>query len=142
MIRPFNPWCQPEIPSAFDDSISYYQVLCKVITKLNECIEATNGTETSLIEFKEWVTSEFNRINLALANDYVTNGQLETNYKLSQPGNYTGDIFGIPGYTVQSNRDEIKYLVSQFDNGQTGLIIDGGFFQETEIAASYDGGVF
>lgn len=142
MIQPFNPWCQPQIPSAFDDSLSYYQVLCKVITKLNECIEGTNDIESSLAEFKGWVTSEFNRINNALLTEYVTHAQMLADYKLDRNGNFTGDIFGIPGYTVQSNRDEIKYLVSQFDNGQTGLIIDGGFFLETDVKASYDGGVF
>ena len=36
-------WCNKVIPLIYDDSLSYYEVLCKVKNKLNEVIESENG---------------------------------------------------------------------------------------------------
>lgn len=35
-------WCQKVLPLVYDDSLSYYEVLCKVREKLNEVITVTN----------------------------------------------------------------------------------------------------
>lgn len=32
-------WCYKVLPLVYDDSISYYELLCKVVSKLNELIE-------------------------------------------------------------------------------------------------------
>lgn len=36
-------WCNKVIPLVYDDSLSYYETLCKVVSKLNEVIESTNN---------------------------------------------------------------------------------------------------
>lgn len=41
-IAKFRYWCQKILPAVFDDSLSYYELLCKVIAKLNEVIEVAN----------------------------------------------------------------------------------------------------
>ena len=33
---PFRFWCQKVLPLVYDDSLSYYELLCKVVCKLNE----------------------------------------------------------------------------------------------------------
>lgn len=38
-VRPFHFWSQKVIPLVYDESLSYYEVLGKVIQKLNELIE-------------------------------------------------------------------------------------------------------
>ena len=38
-IRKFKFWCQKVLPLVYDDSLSYYEVLCKIVTKLNEVIK-------------------------------------------------------------------------------------------------------
>lgn len=35
-------WCQKVIPLVYDDSLSYYELLCKVVQKLNETIDLAN----------------------------------------------------------------------------------------------------
>lgn len=35
-------WCQLVLPAVFDDSLSYYELVCKVSDKLNEVIDANN----------------------------------------------------------------------------------------------------
>lgn len=38
-VRPFHFWSQKVIPLVYDESLSYYEVLGKVVQKLNELIE-------------------------------------------------------------------------------------------------------
>lgn len=131
MIPPFNFWCQKVMPLVYDNSLSYFEVLCKVVVKLNECINQTNTLSEALKQFQNWVYSEC-----------VTPTQMLNEYKLDRNGDFTGTIYGSPAYLVQSNRDTINYLVSQFQDGQTGLAIDGGFFQDSGIRKNYNGGYF
>lgn len=37
-MKPFGFWCQKVLPLVYDESLSYYEVLCKVRDKLNELI--------------------------------------------------------------------------------------------------------
>ena len=38
----FRFWCQKVLPAVYDDSLTYYELLCKVIHTLNEAIEVDN----------------------------------------------------------------------------------------------------
>lgn len=37
-VHPMRFWSQKVLPLVYDDSLSYYEVLCKVVHKLNEVI--------------------------------------------------------------------------------------------------------
>lgn len=41
-IKTFKFWCQKVLPLVYDDELSYYEVLCKVVQKLNEVIDDVN----------------------------------------------------------------------------------------------------
>lgn len=38
-LRPFRFWCQKVMPLVYDDSLSYYEVLCKLVDYLNKTME-------------------------------------------------------------------------------------------------------
>lgn len=38
-VKPFRFWAQKVLPLVYDDSLSYYEVLCKLVDKMNEIIE-------------------------------------------------------------------------------------------------------
>ena len=42
-IGTFRHWCQKVLPAVYDDSLSYYEVLCKLTNYLNEVIENNNA---------------------------------------------------------------------------------------------------
>ena len=42
-LRHFRFWCQKVLPLVYDDSLSYYEVLCKVVKYLNNIITDVNG---------------------------------------------------------------------------------------------------
>ena len=43
MIDKIRYWCHKILPLVYDDSLSYYEFLCKMNAKLNEVIDSTNG---------------------------------------------------------------------------------------------------
>ena len=47
-----NFWCQKVIPLVFDDSLSYYEAICKFMQKLNEVINALNNNAECIDELQ------------------------------------------------------------------------------------------
>lgn len=45
-------WCFKVLPLVYDDSLSYYEVLCKVVEKLNEMVENLNELPPIIDEIK------------------------------------------------------------------------------------------
>lgn len=72
-------WCTKVIPLVYDDSLSYYEVLCKVTEKLNEVIEVANAggwTQEEIEQFvKDSVDEYLATIDLPSATDIA---QLQT----------------------------------------------------------------
>ena len=38
MLEHFKFWCQKVLPLVYDDSLSYYEILCKIVTYINDLI--------------------------------------------------------------------------------------------------------
>lgn len=51
-IKKFKFWAQKVLPLVYDDSLSYYEVLCKVVEYLNEVIEVCNTFDTDVEELQ------------------------------------------------------------------------------------------
>lgn len=41
-LKYFKMWCQKVLPLVYDDSLSYYETLCKIVDYLNNTIKGTN----------------------------------------------------------------------------------------------------
>lgn len=52
--------CFPSLPSAYSDSLSYYEELSKLVNKMNEIISALNDDYTKLV--REYLDKYFNSI--------------------------------------------------------------------------------
>ena len=59
-LKHFRFWCQQVIPLVYDDSLSYYEVLCKVRDKLNELITEQNRTGEA-VESLQLAVDELNQ---------------------------------------------------------------------------------
>ena len=53
-LQPFRFWCQTVLPAVYDDSLSYYELLNKVVAYLNEMGENVSALHTALAEYKAW----------------------------------------------------------------------------------------
>lgn len=63
--KPYEPikfWCFKVLPLVYDDSLSYYEVLCKIRNKLNELIasmgelnETVDEMKAAIAQIEEWI---------------------------------------------------------------------------------------
>lgn len=70
-INNFRYWCQKVLPIVYDDSLSYYELLCKVIDYLNKVIDETNKIGEDVTELyntfkqlKEYVDNYFKNLDV------------------------------------------------------------------------------
>lgn len=60
----FRFWCQKVIPLVYDDSLSYYEVLCKVVHYINNLIETDKdiienieALQQEIVQVQEWINN-------------------------------------------------------------------------------------
>lgn len=142
-LRPFRFWCQKVMPLVYDDSLSYYELLCKVVDYLNKAMEDTEtlhvdvtNLHSAYVKLQEYVNGYFTNLDL----------QEEINNKLDNMAE-NGELYEIiKRYTdpiVNEQNDKINVLKSRMDtfsslpSGST-----SGDAELTDIRVGYDGYVY
>lgn len=114
-LQPFRYWCQKVLPLVYDDSLSYYELLCKVVDYLNktmEDVETLHGDVTALHaayeELQSYVNNYFSSLDV----------QEEINNKLDSMAS-DGTLYNIiKQYTdpiVNEQNKKITVLESRMD---------------------------
>lgn len=75
-ITPFNFYCQHVLPLVYDESLSYYEVLCKIQSKLNEVIKSQNDLQDAFKSMLEWVNNQLKIYTEEILNEMLDKGQL------------------------------------------------------------------
>ena len=52
-VGAFRFWCQKVLPAVYDDSLSYYELLCKVVDYLNRVIDLSNEQSDAINNIQE-----------------------------------------------------------------------------------------
>lgn len=52
-VGAFRFWCQKVLPAVYDDSLSYYELLCKVMKWLTDLTDVTNEQSDAITELQE-----------------------------------------------------------------------------------------
>lgn len=63
-----HAYCAKVIPLVFDNSLSYYEFLCKMCHKLNEAIDTINSQNLNIIEFTKMVQLEVEKFETYVDN--------------------------------------------------------------------------
>lgn len=82
-IKNLEFWCQKVLPLVYDDSLSYYELVDKVVSKLNELIDFTQDKYNDFVkqQIQKWLASKYTelaydeentRINFAFSDRYIT----------------------------------------------------------------------
>ena len=66
MIDKVKFWCHKILPLVYDASLSYYEFLCKVCSKLNEVIDSTNGLLAAWNTYKNDIDKAFGEYTAVL----------------------------------------------------------------------------
>lgn len=126
---PFMFWCQKVLPLVYDDSLSYYEVLCKLVTYVN-------GLRDDVIKLGEDV-SELNKLYNELAkllDEYFNKGvQDSVNKKLDEMASdgYFDDIL---------SKYVTKYFSLNFDTTQEALTYAFKVGQSVHTNGYYESG--
>lgn len=51
-LKPLHAWCNRVLPAVYDDSLSYYETLCKIFCLINEDREAINANYDAIMELQ------------------------------------------------------------------------------------------
>lgn len=89
-LKPFKAWFQKTLPLAYDDSLTYQELLYKLIAKINEVVESQNQTNENFdelyalfIQLKEYVDNYFKNLDVQeeinnKLDEMVADGTLES----------------------------------------------------------------
>lgn len=72
-LKHFRFWCQKVLPLVYDDSLSYYEVLCKVVTYINNLIESDKAIIDDIDALKD---------ELSVVSDWINNFDTTTIEKI------------------------------------------------------------
>lgn len=92
-LKPFEFWCQKVLPLVYDDSLSYYELLCKVIDYLNNTITDVIYLHDEFVKLKDFVDNYFKNLDV----------QHEINKKLDEmasDGTLTALLWGKIGIII------------------------------------------
>lgn len=154
----FRVWCQKVLPLVYDDSLSYYEVLCKTLGYLNEFAEKNEMLENEFNELKSFVENYFNNLDVQneinkKLDEMLKNGILETILKsfLNRKFIFIGDSY-ILGYSNDGNiyNSYANIITQTFGLDATILGVSGSGFANkgdgpnegknyTDILKSYSG---
>ena len=81
-LRPFQFWCQKVLPLVYDDSLSYYELLCKLVDYLNNTIDDVNKLSDEFQTLYNYVHDYFDNLDVQeeinkKLDDMVVNGTFE-----------------------------------------------------------------
>ena len=113
-VKPLNHfrfWCQKVLPLVYDDSLSYYEVLCKVVNYINNLINTNN----QIIEYVDELKAE-----LKVVQDWIDN--FDTSYAESIIREYLATMIfvrisdaGYFVYYIPESWDDITFNTTGLD---------------------------
>lgn len=151
-MEKFRFWCQKVLPLVYDDSLSYYELLCKVVKYLNTLADNLNNTNTQITE----LAKQFNELK-----NYVDNyfgelditGEIDSKIQELQNSGYFESLVNIDKFNdfTSSVDNSISGIKNDFETykKQVDNIIDsiqlgspsGSFSNIQELTSAYpDGG--
>lgn len=159
-LQPFRFWCQKVLPLVYDDSLSYYELLCKTVDYLNktmEDVDTLEGDVTNLHkayeQLQDYVNNYFNTLDVQeeinnkldiMANNGTLNILLQMHARMVLPSN---DVSGkTDTLNIQKMLNKFGYVELftgiYYTNApiklKTGNVIVGSGNENTVIECSTD----
>lgn len=139
-LNPFRFWCQKVLPLVYDDSLSYYELLCKVIDYLNKTIENVNSLSVNFDELvkmfntlKDYVDNYFKNLDVQeeinkKLDEMAKNGELTIIFQKYFNFYVTPQMYGAKGDGVNDDTESIK---SALASGKV-VVFPSGIYLITE----------
>ena len=107
-LKPFRFWCQKILPLVYDDSLSYYELLCKVVDYLNKTME------------------DVDLLSEDVSNMFTAYGQLENyvNIEIKDIKDWTEEHVGELESFVNNYFDNLN-VQTEINNKLDAMVLDG-----------------
>ena len=79
-LEPFKFWCQKVLPNVYDDSLSYYEYLCKLNEYLNEVIGQINTLTDNMEDYESDLSAQWLDYKTDLTNQWTETKNYIDNY--------------------------------------------------------------
>ena len=116
-LRPFRYWCQKVLPLVYDDSLSYMELLCKVVDYLNKTMHDVDTLHTDVVQLHAAYIQLQQYVNMYFENLDV---QPEIDKKLDKMAE-SGALLNIIKPSVI---DEVNNWLSEHIKNPTNPVID------------------
>lgn len=101
-MKEFKFWCQKVLPLVYDDSLSYYELLCKVVNYINELIHNDQILQEMVESWNYDIDALEKQIeDLQKELDKFANGELIPEYVLALQNFIDENLEGIVGRIVK-----------------------------------------
>lgn len=116
--KPFKFWCQHVLPLIYDDSLSYYELLCKVVNYINQLLGDVSTLSAAFTQLKAYVDNYFSSVDFqTMANEKLDemaeNGELQNIIGKFLPVLYVetvADISTLETIDFLSNNANVKII--------------------------------
>lgn len=137
-LRPFRYWCQKVLPLVYDDSLSYYELLCKVVDYLNktmEDVDTLHGDVTNLhsayVELQEYVNNYFSSLDVQEEINNKLDSMAEDGSLYAIIRRYTDPIVNEQNENINEQNEKITVLENRMNTFAS--LPEGGTTGDAEL---------
>ena len=129
----FRFWCQKVLPLVYDDSLSYYELLCKVVDYLNNLAKTVNIMQDELTAINDYIQKNTEKVVLETLTKWLDDGTITSIFEQVVQGyvKQNSNVYSV----FLDNRLVVKSVIS--DQAQ-GFTMDAGFFYMLHHASDTD----
>lgn len=124
-LKPFRFWCQKVLPLVYDDSLSYYELLCKVVDYLNKTMEDVETLEDDVTNLFTAYTQLQNYVNTYFDQEFpdLVSDKLD---EMAEDGTLTALITPVVTDTIDEQLPgEVAEKIGDTVAGQIGPVVAG-----------------
>ena len=116
-INKINVCCQKVLPLVYDESLSYYEVLCKVIQKLNELIKINNNIRDEIHKEYVEILEAVKTVTETVASVTAMRDEVLTLKQATEQ--YANDVVTVYNETVQAKNTAVESATSASQSAST-----------------------
>ena len=133
-LKPFRFWCQKVLPLVYDDSLSYYELLCKVVDYVNKILGNENELAEAMAALQKYVTdfvdSEVEPLVEAKLDEMVEDGEFDRIIARLEVIDYvTPEMFGAVG---NGEADDTEAFQAAIDSGYNVCLLMSSRYKLTD----------
>lgn len=135
ILHPFQAWVQQSLPAVYDDSLSYTDLLYKMLSYIDKLVTNSNYFSEDIKKMYDYVNNYFNNLDVQdeinkKLDEMVTNGQLTTiiDEFLSSLSDYTYHLNYMDSFDKNNINLVFAELMTKIKKGESAILTAGTYY--------------